>query len=43
MQQTYRIALLEDNIKQLEKLESYLSTIANVEIVLNEKLLNIFL
>lgn len=37
MHQIYRIALLEDNAKQLEKLESYLSTIPNVEIVLKSK------
>ena len=33
MHQNYRLALLEDNTKQLEKLESYLSKIPNVEIV----------
>ena len=37
MHQTYRIALLEDNTKQLEKLESYLRTISNVEVVLKSK------
>ena len=34
MTQNYRIALLEDNKKQLEKLESYLTKIPNVELVL---------
>lgn len=33
----YRIALLEDNTKQLEKLEAYLNTIPNVQIVLKSK------
>ncbi|MBF8456173.1 LytTR family transcriptional regulator DNA-binding domain-containing protein [Kaistella sp. G5-32] len=37
MHHHYRIALLEDNIKQLEKLESYLSKIPNLEIVLKSK------
>lgn len=37
MHQNYRLALLEDNTKQLEKLESYLSKIPNVEIVLKSK------
>ena len=30
----YKVALLEDNKKQLEKLESYLTKITNVELVL---------
>ena len=30
----YKVALLEDNKKQLEKLESYLTKIPNVEFVL---------
>ena len=30
----YKVALLEDNKKQLEKLESYLTKIPNVELVL---------
>ncbi|KQR94436.1 hypothetical protein ASG01_00675 [Chryseobacterium sp. Leaf180] len=33
----YHIALLEDNPRQLEKLESYLAKIPNVEIVLKSK------
>lgn len=37
MHQTYRIALLEDDTKQLYKLKSYLSKIPNVEIVLKSK------
>lgn len=37
MHQNYRLSLLEDNTKQLEKLESYLSKIPNVEIVLKSK------
>lgn len=37
MHNTHRIALLEDNTKQLEKLETYLSTIPNVQIVLKSK------
>ena len=37
MTHTYRIALLEDNSRQLEKLESYLNQIPNVEIVLKSK------
>lgn len=37
MYQIYRIALLEDNTKQLEKLESYLRKIPNAEIVLKSK------
>ena len=37
MHQNYRLALLEDNTKQLEKLEAYLSTIPYVEIVLKSK------
>ncbi|HCM34653.1 MAG TPA: hypothetical protein DF603_10935 [Chryseobacterium sp.] len=37
MSHTYRIALLEDNSRQLEKLESYLNQIANLEIVLKSK------
>ncbi|GAA5102727.1 response regulator transcription factor [Chryseobacterium ginsengisoli] len=34
---TYRIALLEDNTKQLEKLETYLNTISNIRIILKSK------
>lgn len=37
MHHTYRIALLEDNTRQLEKLESYLIQIPPVEIVLKSK------
>lgn len=37
MSHTHRIALLEDNSRQLEKLESYLSQIPHVEIVLKSK------
>ncbi|SFH77977.1 LytR/AlgR family response regulator transcription factor [Halpernia frigidisoli] len=43
MHQTYRIALLEDNTKRLDKLESYLSKIPNVEIVLKSKTSDYFL
>lgn len=42
MYQTYRIALLEDNIKQLEKVESYLSKIPNVEIVIKSNSSELF-
>ena len=37
MHHTHRISLLEDNSRQLEKLESYLSQIPHVEIVLKSK------
>ena len=37
MPQTYRIALLEDNPKQLEKLAAYLEKIPNAELVLKSK------
>lgn len=37
MPQTYRIALLEDNPKQLEKLAVYLENIPNSELVLKSK------
>lgn len=37
MLHTYRIALLEDNSRQLEKLESYINKIPHVEIVLKSK------
>lgn len=37
MTHTYRIALLEDNLKQLDKLESYLNQIPNVQIVLKSR------
>lgn len=37
MQNPYSLALLEDNPKQLEKLESYLLKIPNVEIVLKSR------
>ncbi len=37
MNHIYKIALLEDNSRQLEKLESYLNQIPNVEIVLKSK------
>ena len=37
MTHTYRIALLEDNLKQLHKLESYLNQIPNVHIVLKSR------
>lgn len=37
MLHTYRIALLEDNNRQLEKLESYINKIPHVEIVLKSK------
>ncbi len=37
MHHTYRIALLEDNLKKLEKLTSYLSLIPNVQIVLQSR------
>ena len=37
MSQTYRIALLEDNPKQLEKLAAYLEKIPNAELVLKSK------
>lgn len=37
MTHTYRIALLEDNPRQLEKLEAYLAQIPHVEIVLKSK------
>ena len=42
MTHTYRIALLEDNPRQLEKLEAYLSKIPNVEIVLKSRSSNDF-
>lgn len=37
MNQTYRIALLEDNEKQLNKLDDYLSKISNVQVVIKSK------
>lgn len=37
MTHTHRIALLEDNLKQLDKLEAYLSQIPNVQIVLKSR------
>lgn len=37
MHHTHRIALLEDNSRQLEKLELYLTLIPNIEIVLKSK------
>lgn len=37
MPYTYRIAILEDNQKQLDKLEAYLSQIPNVQIVLKSR------
>lgn len=37
MHNTHRIALLEDNPRQLEKLESYLAQIPSVEIVIKSK------
>lgn len=33
----YRLAILEDNTKQLDKLEAYLNTLPNVEVVLKSK------
>ncbi|MBD8080900.1 LytR/AlgR family response regulator transcription factor [Chryseobacterium caseinilyticum] len=42
MTHTYRVALLEDNPRQLEKLESYLSKITTVEIVLKSRSSNDF-
>ncbi|KQS91920.1 response regulator [Chryseobacterium sp. Leaf394] len=37
MNHTYRIALLEDNSRQLEKLTSYLSSFPNVEIIVKSQ------
>ncbi len=42
MTYNYRIALLEDNTRQLEKLESYIGKIPNVEIVLKSKTSDLF-
>lgn len=42
MNQIHRIALLEDNEKQLHKLEDYLSKISNVQVVIKSKNSNDF-
>ena len=43
MHHTYRIAILEDNSKQLEKLELYLEQIPNAELVLKSRSSDLFL